>query len=502
MIDTKRAAIYIRQSKARTDSISVEVQEESCRAYARQKGYEVAEVVIDEGVSGYRPWERRPNFPGLVERAEAGAFDVLLVYRWSRLSRRRLDQATLITMLEERLRIPVESPNENYDVSTAGGFMAREQMLVYSAFESKLKADQWREAHARRIENGMPSSGSARFGYERILSAGGKTTGYVVDEALRGVVAGTYERYVGGSGFPSVAEWLNSLGVTSTKGTRWTTASLPHTMDSGFAAGRLATGRRREIDYSAEGAHEPIIGQDLWDAYLAERERRRTLPAKSKAPAYYMLSVLRCGYCGDRMSSHTASWQGTPYQRVRCRRRALDKSCVGTSAGKEWLDLKVALWVSEHQAHVAATLADPAAAEGTLREARSRCEALRSDLAGIDAQLGRLASGWASGLLDDTGYRRARADAESERHLAKDRLDAAQLDVDAATPAVVGGWELMFNTDEGGWDHGALSRNVAKVIREVRVFKERIEIEPRVGELAVIRRATPRRDMAKALPTA
>jgi hypothetical protein len=49
-----------------------------------------------------------------------------------------------------------------------------------------------------------------------------------------------------------------------------------------------------------------------------------------------------------------------------------------------------------------------------------------------------------------------------------------------------------FRTDAGGWDHGALSRNVARVIREVRVFKERIEIELRVGELAVIRRARPR----------
>lgn len=47
-----RAVIYVRQSVARVDSISLELQESACREYARNRGYTVTHVCADCGVSG------------------------------------------------------------------------------------------------------------------------------------------------------------------------------------------------------------------------------------------------------------------------------------------------------------------------------------------------------------------------------------------------------------------------------------------------------------------
>ena len=41
-------------------------------------------------------------------------------------------------------------------------------MLVeFAAFESERIGDQWKEAHSRRVRNGLPATGKPRFGYRR-----------------------------------------------------------------------------------------------------------------------------------------------------------------------------------------------------------------------------------------------------------------------------------------------------------------------------------------------
>ena len=154
------ADLYLRQSRARDDSISLEIQEAECRAHCARRGYDVGRVVVDEGVSGYRDWRERPNFGQLLD----GDAEVLVVYRWSRLSRRRLDQAQLIDTLE-RAGKRVESAVEPVDPSTAGGRLGRDQMLLIAAYESDVKSEQWKEALNRRSANGLPKNGLPRFGY-------------------------------------------------------------------------------------------------------------------------------------------------------------------------------------------------------------------------------------------------------------------------------------------------------------------------------------------------
>lgn len=120
------ADLYLRQSKARDDSISLEIQEAQCRLHAQRQGYTVRNVIVDEGLSAYSDWTKRPPFPSLLNDTA----DVIVVYRWSRLSRRRLDQADLIDLIDliEKAGSRVESAVEPVDPSTAGGRIGRDQI--------------------------------------------------------------------------------------------------------------------------------------------------------------------------------------------------------------------------------------------------------------------------------------------------------------------------------------------------------------------------------------
>ena len=76
-------AIYARQSVDKADSISVELQIETCRA--RLAPEEVSETYTDKGFSGKNT--DRPAFQRLLADVKAGRVEKILAYRLDRISR-------------------------------------------------------------------------------------------------------------------------------------------------------------------------------------------------------------------------------------------------------------------------------------------------------------------------------------------------------------------------------------------------------------------------------
>ena len=144
-----RAILYLRQSIAREESISLELQEDAGRRYATQQGYEVIGVEADEGISG-RTWHKRPAIQRVMAQIETGEADVIILWKWSRLSRSRLDWAIAIDKVEAAGG-RIESATEQVDVSTSTGRFARGMLAEFAAFESERIGDTWKEAHQRRV---------------------------------------------------------------------------------------------------------------------------------------------------------------------------------------------------------------------------------------------------------------------------------------------------------------------------------------------------------------
>lgn len=244
-----RAVIYVRQSREREESTSIEDQERLCRDLCEREGWDVAEVLIDRDTSGSEiPWRRRKAFP----RAFDIDADVMVVYRWSRLSRDDFDQVEILKRWGALGRT-VQAQAEPVDATTATGVLHRSMILMFAAHEAREKSERWKEALNRRQDQGLPKNGLPRFGYRKE----GKT--YVPDPNVAPLLAEAYRRYVGGAGFGVLAVEFNERGILTTRGTTWSTGSLVRSMDSGFAAGLLVqdtrtTGKDRK-EY-LPGAHE------------------------------------------------------------------------------------------------------------------------------------------------------------------------------------------------------------------------------------------------------
>src|SRR5918995_3960064 len=86
--EPERVALYLRvSSEEQRDRETIEIQREFLEQYRNLYELEVADVYEDDGVSGTIPLHERPEGRRLLEDAQEGKFETLLVYRLDRLGR-------------------------------------------------------------------------------------------------------------------------------------------------------------------------------------------------------------------------------------------------------------------------------------------------------------------------------------------------------------------------------------------------------------------------------
>ena len=161
------------------------------------------------------------------------------------------------------------------DRSTYAGYVSYGIHTLFDVAYSKRVGENWRTAHQKRLDAGLPKTTSHRFGYRYDATA----KKYIPHAAEADVVRELYRRYTRGEGFTPLVTWLNREGWR-VKGTgkragidgEWTVRTLNRFLDSGFSAGFIS---KEQEHRGLTGSHEPLITQAEWDAYRAERERRQ-----------------------------------------------------------------------------------------------------------------------------------------------------------------------------------------------------------------------------------
>lgn len=424
-----RAVLYLRQSVSRDDSISLELQETACRDYCTRRGYAVTEVIADPGISG-RTWNR-PGVQRTLELIENGQADVIVLWRWSRLSRSRRDWAVAVDRVEVAGGL-IESATEPVDVGTAAGRLQRGMLAELAAWESDVKGEQWRETHDRRRRNGLPHNGGYRPGYIY------EDKTYRPDPETGPLVAAAYDRYAAGAGLRSLAEWLTAVGINSRAGAgAWTYRGVGSLLETGWAAGLLHVhnpecGCRKAASCSRrvwiKGAHEPIITGTVWDAYRVERDRRATTPRRLLAPTSTLAGLVRCGACGYGMRMKQGRGEGGYYccEHVGCPRPTSVVRSRAEAAALEWLT---------DYAHNVEKATALAASERTARAtAKAAVTRLARSLAQLDAELASMTREYARGVIPEGAYVAARDELVGERVVAEAALDEASRKVGAVGP--------------------------------------------------------------------
>jgi DNA invertase Pin-like site-specific DNA recombinase len=128
------AALYVRVS---TDHQSVENQIRQLRQVAERRGWRVAEVYRDAGISGAKRRDRRPGLDALLKDASRRKFDVVMAWAIDRLGRSLVDLLGTIRHLEA-VGVDLYLDQQSIDTTTPAGKLLFQMTSAFAEFERSM----------------------------------------------------------------------------------------------------------------------------------------------------------------------------------------------------------------------------------------------------------------------------------------------------------------------------------------------------------------------------
>lgn len=89
----KTAVIYARYSSDSQTEQSIEGQLRVCEEYAQKNNILILNTYIDRAMTGAN--DNRPDFQKMISDADSGAFEQIIVYKFDRFARNRVDRILL-----------------------------------------------------------------------------------------------------------------------------------------------------------------------------------------------------------------------------------------------------------------------------------------------------------------------------------------------------------------------------------------------------------------------
>jgi len=293
MSTPKSAAIYARISKDLTgEGLGVDRQIEDCQALARELGWPVGEVYVDNDASAFSG-KVRPHYRRMLDDLRTGTRDAVIALHADRISRVGRDLEEFIDVCET-VKADVRTVRSGaLDLNTAQGRMVARIHGAIARGESERMSERMRRGNRQRAEMGRPRTNGPRpFGYDR--------DGVTIRPDEAAIIGDLVERFLAGESLAALVRWLNDHDVPTVTGKgRWFSASARRWLRSGRISGQ------REYDGQ-------IVAAGQWPAIITPEQtaairRRLDDPARKKerAPSRYLLTKLVfCGRCQRPLIAH------------------------------------------------------------------------------------------------------------------------------------------------------------------------------------------------------
>jgi len=149
----KRVALYVRVS---TDGQTVENQLGELRQVANRHGWEIVHTFADEGISGTKGREGRPEFDKLLKAIARREVDMVAAWSVDRLGRSLRDLVSLLSDLQAK-GVDLFLLQQGLDTTTPSGRAMFQMLGVFSEFEAAMIRDRVRSGVARAKRQGTKS---------------------------------------------------------------------------------------------------------------------------------------------------------------------------------------------------------------------------------------------------------------------------------------------------------------------------------------------------------
>jgi site-specific DNA recombinase len=215
----QKAFLYLRVSTpGQVEGCGFDRQEEVCRAYAREAGYEVVGVFQEQGVSGAKDETERPAFQEMMAAILANGVHTVIVESMDRLARElRIQEALLVYLASKGVDLVSARTGENITQAIQADPLKKALVQIQGVF-AELEKNQL----VRRLRKARDSR-SARA---RRRIEGRKPYGETPEEKhiVQRIRAMRRRRRNGTPGMTlqQIADRLNSEKITTKNGKEWT----------------------------------------------------------------------------------------------------------------------------------------------------------------------------------------------------------------------------------------------------------------------------------------
>src|SRR5712691_8392328 len=307
---------YVRQSRKKEVTISLDEQRAAIVVWAEREGVELAAEIVEWGVSGSKPWRER-ELGRAVEACERGQAAGIVVAWQDRLSRENGLATAEVWQALEQAGVRFVAVGDGID--TASG----DHELLFS-IKAAIARDQWKRyrtnwLNARRnaIERGIHPSTYVAVGYRRNLVAprlqgaaranltreerwADPVVGQLVPSEQAEHVRALFRLRAAGGSWNECAQLMEARGVPNRKGEPfWLLSAVQAIIRNPVYRGEayLRSQGKQAGDFVNPDAHEPIVDALLW---------RKAQPTQGKprrsAEGALLAGILRCAACGRKLS--------------------------------------------------------------------------------------------------------------------------------------------------------------------------------------------------------
>lgn len=295
--------LYIRVSSEEQakHGYSLDAQEDALKDFCEKNHHVVLGVYRDEGISGRKPYTKRPAMVQLLRDLERIKPDIILFTKLDRWFR-NIKEYYKVQDILDRNKVYWKAINEEYDTSTASGRLYVNIKLSIAQDEADRTSERIRDVQQQRIAQGKWLSGHTPWGYR------------VVD----GRIAFTED-------IDKVKDLLQHFLTyhSTTETIRYISAKYGKIYNH-YTINLLLRNTLLKGEYRGNKAYcEPIISVQEWDKIQAILSSH---PRQAPTQRHYLFTgLIRCPRCGRKMSSayqHKYSYYRCNY-RVDCDFRKL-----------------------------------------------------------------------------------------------------------------------------------------------------------------------------------
>lgn len=333
------AGLYYRLSQEderQGESVSIDNQRTILKKYAEERGFEIHDEYIDDGVSGTT--FQRPEVQRLLDDAKIGVINTIIVKDLSRFGRNYIEVGQYVDYVFPAFGIRFIAIQDNVDTENRDS-NAMEMMPIMNVFNEWHAANTSKKIRAVLKTNAREGKYHARkapYGY--VKSDTEKKTP-IIDEEAAAVVKRIFEMRASGLSPHRIADALNAEGILNPSrysmekygivGRKenmglWSFCAVNSILNNPTYLGHMAQQRWSSVSYKnhkrykkdesewvvVKNTHEAIITQEQWDK-VREVEKSVAQGRKTRRDYTHPLSgFLFCSDCGGKMKLNSINRNG------------------------------------------------------------------------------------------------------------------------------------------------------------------------------------------------